>query len=390
MTSLLLALGASLAAPPTDQAELARAEIDANAMIAACQDGDCPFGAAQLAESFLVRATAAAVLRGEIDTTSAANARFLAPELAASWGPLLPGAHRDEPEPWVRDWLVGVITPTPPPLVIGRTTPPAARQARPPREPREPLPPLTLRSDAPGVARLGVSGSGGRGWTDGGLDTDVRVQLARPVALVAGAGLGAHQNTFPPEALAALGTDVDRLAARDAWVRIGVGPRWTDPDGREAMVYLAVIGELSAMTWTTWSALSEDGIELLPATRGLGGTVGALIVQPLPGPLALHLEPGLEHRRRTVLRSHLSPRRDTDAFTADLLEDAAWRDAAAADLLRVRTSLDLAWQPGDSAVSIAGGFDLALERLGGPALDEVPARRAELVVSPRLNAALAF
>jgi hypothetical protein len=98
---------------------------DAEALIAACEAEPEPCRAApeSLAEAFLVRALYAEVYEDRADDASVATARWLAPELTATWAPALT-ATGDGP---LVDWVVDVPT----------VAPAAVVDVEPPR--REPL-----------------------------------------------------------------------------------------------------------------------------------------------------------------------------------------------------------------------------------------------------------
>ncbi|MFK7927905.1 MAG: hypothetical protein AB8H79_06935 [Myxococcota bacterium] len=75
-------------------------------IIKQCEDLNCRWDRNELGRAFLVRAAAAAVLRGQVDERAAANARLLVPDEAALWEGLLATDTDSPPDPWVRDWLV--------------------------------------------------------------------------------------------------------------------------------------------------------------------------------------------------------------------------------------------------------------------------------------------
>lgn len=100
-------LAAALAAPD-EPSELQATSERAARIIEACRDQPaCEHDREVLGEAFLAQAVAAAVLRGEIDATAAANARALVPQRATLWRDLLSSeGGPEDAEPWVRAWIV--------------------------------------------------------------------------------------------------------------------------------------------------------------------------------------------------------------------------------------------------------------------------------------------
>ncbi|MBX2803573.1 MAG: hypothetical protein KTR31_38195 [Myxococcales bacterium] len=101
-----------LASSPAQAEPDAFAEMRATAqraaqIIAACRDDRaCGHDRESLGEAFLAWAVAQAVLNGEVDALSAANARALVPERAALWRDLLAeAAGPEDAEAWVKAWV---------------------------------------------------------------------------------------------------------------------------------------------------------------------------------------------------------------------------------------------------------------------------------------------
>jgi hypothetical protein len=83
--------------------DVAAAEAAADARITACRalPASCVGEERELARAFLVKVTAASVLRGEIVRVSAANARLLDRGVVEDWSSLLDADESVQPDPWV-------------------------------------------------------------------------------------------------------------------------------------------------------------------------------------------------------------------------------------------------------------------------------------------------
>jgi hypothetical protein len=385
-------VSAALAAPPLDRTELASAEVDATALIERCRYASCPRDRRALGEAFLVRATAAAVLRGEIDSTAAANARFLAPDLAASWGSLLPGSDGAEPEAWVREWAdptpLGASAPAPSVLPDR-----SVREHRPPAPPRERTPPehpLELRREAPTVTRIGFSVTPERGSSAGALDGELRLQVARAVGVVLAASYGYGSSRVPEPVQEALEVDIDRLRGQDGALRAGVGPRWTSDRGAEIALFAYGHADSSAATLRTYQEFVDENLAIDAARVGLGGGLGVIGVYPLRDEpqLALRGELGLESVKRRVLRDYVDPRREWPFEEVDEIT----RDRAAGDVSQVRLSVEAQWRPGESGATVYVGSAALFSQRTEPLPGGVPegSIAPDLAFMPRVGAGWTF
>lgn len=79
------------------------AERDAVGLIDRCRldPGACREDTTALARAFLIRATAASLLRGELDPVATVDARLLDAALTDAWAAMLPDASGVQPDPWV-------------------------------------------------------------------------------------------------------------------------------------------------------------------------------------------------------------------------------------------------------------------------------------------------
>lgn len=95
---LLTTSSAAFASEPWPEAE--REAID---LIDRCRldPGACRGETTALARAFLIRATAASLLRGELDPVATVDARLLDAALTDAWAAMLPDAHGVQPDPWV-------------------------------------------------------------------------------------------------------------------------------------------------------------------------------------------------------------------------------------------------------------------------------------------------
>jgi hypothetical protein len=389
----LALVSAALAAPPLDRTELASAEVDATALIERCRYASCPPDRRALGEAFLVRATAAAVLRGEIDSTAAANARFLAPDLAASWGSLLPGSDGGEPEAWVREWAdpTPLGTSVPAPSVLPDRSAREHRPAPPPRAERQPPEhPLELRKDAPTSTRAGFSVAPQRGSTGGTLDGELRLQVAPAVGVVVAGSYGVGWSRLPEMTQQQLEVDIDRLRGQEGALRAGAGPRWTSDRGAELALFAYGHAESSAPSLATYQDFLSENLPIDPARVGLGGGLGAIGLYPLrrAPKVAFRGELGLESVKRRVLRDYVDPRRE---WPFEPVDDQT-RDRAAGDVSQVRLALDAQWSPGDSGAIVSVGSGLLYSQRTEPPPDGMPDVRfaPELDFMPRVGAGWTF
>ncbi len=116
-------------------ANLSEAEVDAEHAISGCKVvRDCGLDANQLGAAFLIRAAAAAVLRGELDLQSVANGMYLADGTYRAWKAIIPDADEVSPEEWVVKWdgapePVTLTAPPPPETSTTDTTDTTVRKA---------------------------------------------------------------------------------------------------------------------------------------------------------------------------------------------------------------------------------------------------------------------
>ena len=245
-------LAASIAsASPLSVDDLQQTERTATALIERCQrlGPACGATAAQLGEAFVARATAAAVLRGDLDVVAVANGTLLAPAAVAVWRDLLPGTADTEPDAWVVAWI-------------------ADRWPDPPQPPPPARDPSQRSDPRPTVARAVLSGF--RVSDDDYTSPVTSYAVTGEVRGTVGSGLGRI-------GIVASGGVIDRATEGS----IGIGPRWVRGGAFELLPYVGVdaaTGRLQSRTWFDGPPfrLADD-----PRFLGIGARVGVIAVHSL-------------------------------------------------------------------------------------------------------------
>jgi len=265
--------------------ELVEAEARAASIVSACRDlGDCDPDT--LAKAFLVQATAASVLRGQVDPVAAANLRELDPALAERWRQLL--ADGAEAEPWVRQ-------------VATRSNP----SVTPASDPRGPF--------APSRSTLRIAGAGGfdLGGARGQLEAELRAKIAGPVSVFARLDAGIGSRPLSPSLKEELGTEMSSLAQQNGEATAALALASTPSPTSDLLFFLGPTFTSSAGTFSSFTGFAADGLALSPASVALGATIGAIGTIGLPGSerVSLRLDVAATSLAGTYLNRYLDGRR---------------------------------------------------------------------------------
>jgi len=243
--------------------DLAEAEIQARSIIEACRETpSCGYDRRELAEAFVVRATAASILRGEVDPTAAANIERLAPGLALRWRSLLPDTTDVEPDPWVESF------------VEPADAPPAPSS---PREVRRHSGPSMLRLAAAGGPNIDLEGFTGR------FEAELRARIAGPLSVIARLSTGGTSHPVSREVLREFDSLPERVGTQLGTVTAGVALRATPSPASELFVYAGPLVHTLGVTRASFTAFEEEGLVFDPAQSGYGLTAGLIGIATLPG-----------------------------------------------------------------------------------------------------------
>lgn len=255
----MIALTLSGLAAAADTSDLASSERAAVALLDACRQRGHACGATreQLGEAFVVRALAAAVLRGELDPRAVADARVLAPEIVARWADQLP-ADPVEPDAWVVAFAAPTIAP-PAPI---------------PEPPRPPTPSdrASLRLAGLAASPVGPTDVGTRHGAVG----ELRGALHGALGGIARARYDELKLLMRPLPYFLDGYGLPALTTREVTVDLGIGRAHRASNGAEWLPYLGVTAYSGAFTDRTFAALDEIGVGTQPAVVGFG-VVGGLV-----------------------------------------------------------------------------------------------------------------
>lgn len=260
--SMFFLLPAALAAPdPGSPEELEAAERTALSLIERCQEAGQTCGATPeaLGQAFVVRALAAAVLRGELDLSGVANGRLLAPDVVDAWSSVLPAAEQAAPEAWVVAWLA------PPPAPAAPR--PASERTRAQRS----TPTAVIRASGTAYELGGAEGMGGA--------LDARAEVSEGLGVMVRGTW--NEFTFPAGLPA---RPLLPVGIREVALELSAGPRRTGRGGAELLPHVGANLYSGGITSRTARRLDAVGYTPDPAVVGLGGRLGALGVHPVrPG-----------------------------------------------------------------------------------------------------------
>ena len=293
MTPVLLSLiPLAGAAPLTDPVELVDAESEARSVIEDCRRGKA-CAAHELADAFLVRATAAAVLRGEVDQSASANLRLLKPELADTWKSLL--AEDGKPDTWVVALVEG-------PSPVSEV--PAG----------SPVAPVTAVRDAlaaGGFPEVRLEGDAwvGTAQPSGRIGLEVRGSVLGALSVRAAPRFVISSTAISPEVRSTLETSEERINGRGVEVDLGFGPRWTTRSGSELMFWVGPSFQSHAASGGSFRALASDGVLLNPAEHALGASMGGLGTFAIGRVVSVRGDVEVRYLHRATASTHLSPQR---------------------------------------------------------------------------------
>jgi hypothetical protein len=357
------------ASPRVD--DLVDAESLALEIIEACTDRrDCAYDRHELGGAFLVRATAAAVLRGEVDTVAAANARLLVPSLALAWDELMPSVDSSAPDAWVVAWLPSV---TPAGDLDTESGAPAAVSER-----------LSARR-GDRVARVGLTGSGGSDFRTGGLVFDARSNPVRGLGLLTGFDVGLDSSRIATETREALGIDVPAINGRRVSANLGIGPRWTAPEGSEFLIYFGASYGTSWASHATFKAITDEGFYLSPAIHHIGLSLGLLGVWSVAPHFSVRTDLSLASVKRVMAARHHGRRSPPPGWWPEV--DRSERDGIADDHVITQLALELHRDLGERAF-LYGGLETRIVTVLD--VQAVPEHMTDIYLWPRLGVGWGF
>lgn len=224
----------------------------------------------------MTQAAAAAVLRGQLDTQSAANGSHLLGGASQEWRTVVPTPGDTPPEAWVVQW--SGITPA---NAVGATQAGGAR---------------SLAKDTGGLVRLGSSTRLQTDQVGALIELHGRVPLRQGLALFTTLDTGNQRVSFPKPLLTNIEgtgeTAMTGMREQATRVKLGAALSGTLARGDTLLVMPSLVSSTHAASLDTFNQATAAGFIVGPAAFGVGAGLGAIGLHPLRanGPLAFRWE----------------------------------------------------------------------------------------------------